>query len=73
MARALLTRPFPTLPRGEGHVWRTAIEVPRGAELEYKLVHLSPGWARWEEADNHHFAVAPMGRPPPASLSALNA
>ncbi len=38
-------------------MWRTAIEVPVGAELEYKLVHL-PAAAeapRWEEAENHTF------------------
>ncbi len=41
-------------------MWRTAIEVPVGAELEYKLVHL-PAAAeapRWEEADNHSFKAA---------------
>lgn len=46
-------------------MWRTAIEVPRGSELEYKLVHVSPGSARWEEANNHHFVVAPLVRPGP--------
>lgn len=52
----------PEMHWDEGHFWRAAIEVPRGAELEYKLVHVSPGSgaARWEEEGNHHFAVAPL-------------
>ena len=45
--------------RNEGDVWRTAIEVPVGAELEYKLVHL-PAAAppRWEDSDNHTIKAA---------------
>ena len=46
--------------RNEGDVWRAAIEVPVGAELEYKLVHVSAAAAppRWEEAANHSIKAA---------------
>ena len=45
--------------RNEGDVWRTAIEVPVGAELEYKLVHVPATAAplRWEDGDNHSIKV----------------
>ena len=45
----------PACCRNEGDVWRTAIEVPVGVELEYKLVHVPAAAAqpRWEDGDNH--------------------
>ena len=52
-------------------MWRTAIAVPVGAELEYKLVHL-PAAAeapRWEEADNHSFKAALEARSRPKRSS----
>jgi hypothetical protein len=57
-------RPFrrllPSCRRNEGDVWRAAIEVPVGAELEYKLVHVPAAAVppRWEEAENHSIKAA---------------
>lgn len=58
-------------------MWRAAIEVPLGAELEYKLVHVTPGYCRWEEADNHHFTATrqvPNPKPcqPPPTASSIS-
>lgn len=40
-------------------MWRAAIEVPVGAELEYKLVHVPATAAppRWEDGENHTIKV----------------
>ena len=54
-------------------MWRTAIEVPVGAELEYKLVHL-PAKAeapRWEEAENHTIKAAVEARTAALALRAF--
>ena len=51
--------------RDHGNVWRTAIEMPLGVEMEYKLVHVTPGYSRWEEASNHYFKAASQVSQPP--------
>ena len=56
---------LPACCRHEGDVWRAAIEVPVGTELEYKLVHVPAADAlpRWEDGDNHSVKVASEARP----------
>lgn len=53
-------------------MWRAAIEVPAGAELDYKLVHVPAASAppRWEEAANHTITAALHVRSSPSGLHA---
>jgi Starch binding domain len=48
----------PDLSWEEGHNWRVTLELPHGADLQFKLVRVTPtAWA-WEEGEDRRFRVA---------------
>ncbi|GAB4818651.1 hypothetical protein N2152v2_005697 [Parachlorella kessleri] len=53
----------PALEWGEGHVWAAQLELPVGAEVEYKFVHVMPNRTPvWEFTSNRSFTVAAATR-----------
>eukprot|EP00891_Asterochloris_glomerata_P003931 jgi/Astpho2/3931/Aster-x1187 len=42
----------PDLHWTDGHVWTQAVEVPAGAKIEYKVVHLHHSGVNWEPTPN---------------------
>ncbi|BDA40415.1 probable glucoamylase at N-terminal half [Coccomyxa sp. Obi] len=56
----------PDMAWTDGHVWVSDLDVPDGADFEFKIVHLTYGGVSWEPSCNRPFKAA--GVPEDAAL-----